>query len=213
MGIGKRFKALVTLFALAGTAAYLISYPWRSRGTALLRIFRSAWFPLTLVPVVLLIVGTLRRIQDYGVTPQRYALMIIAAWLIGLIVVFVYQRRPIDIRHIVGSLAILALVTSIGPWGAHTLSINDQYGRLERLLTKHGFLINGRLAATTPPPAAMTEAERDMAGSIIYFLVNQGEHERFRPWFDGRATNPWRRKDFRPPFCQGTTHQDCGISP
>jgi hypothetical protein len=191
---------LVTLFALTGTAAYLISYPWRSRGTALLRMFRSAWFPLTLIPVVLLIVGTLRRIQDYGITPQRYALLIIAAWIIGLVVAFFYQRRALDIRHIVASFAILALVTAIGPWGARTLSINDQYGRLEGLLTRHGFLVNGRLAATSPPPTVMTEAERGTVGSIIHFLVNEGEHELFRPWFAGRATNPWLRKDFNPNF-------------
>ena len=195
-----QIATLVTLFALGGTAAYLISYPWRSHGAALLKIFRSAWFPLTIIPAVLLIVGTWRRINDYGVTPDRYALAAIAAWLIGLIVVFVYQRRSIDIRYIVASFAIVALVTSVGPWGAHTLSVNDQYARLERLLTTHGFLIDGKLAATTPAPATMTEAEQDMAGSIIYFLVNQGEHERFRPWFDGRATNPWLRKNFQPHF-------------
>src|SRR5262245_39143610 len=189
---------LVTLFALAGTAAYLISYPWRSRGIALLRIFRSAWFPLTLVPVVLLIIGTLRRIQDYGITPQRYALMVIAAWLIGLVAVFVYQRRAIDIRHIVFSFAVLALAISIGPWGARTLSVTDQYARLEKVLIRHGFLINGSLAATTPSPTTMTDVERDTAGSILYFLVNEGEHERFRRWFDGRAANPWLRGDFRP---------------
>jgi uncharacterized protein DUF4153 len=191
---------LVTLFALAGTGAYLISYPWRSHGTALLRLFRSIWFPLTFVPVVLLVVGTLRRINDYGITPQRYVLIVIAAWMIGLIAYFVFRRRAIDLRLIVGSLAILALLTSIGPWGARTLSMNDQYDRLERLLTKYGFLINGRLAETTPPVTTMSETERDTAGSIIYFLVNRGEHERFRPWFEGRPTNPWLRKDFRPHF-------------
>lgn len=191
---------LVTLFALAGTGAYLISYPWRRHGTALLRLFRSVWFPLTFVPVVLLVVGTLRRINDYGITPQRYVLMVIAAWLIGLIAYFVFRRRAIDIRHIVASFAILTLVTSVGPWGARTLSMNDQYGRLERLLTKYGFLINGRLAEATPPVTTMSMTERDTAGSIIYFLVNRGEHERFRPWFEGRVTNPWLRKDFRPHF-------------
>jgi hypothetical protein len=191
---------LVTLFALAGTAAYLISYPWRSQGTALLRLFRSIWFPVTLVPVVLLVVGTLRRISDYGITPERYALMVIAVWLIGLLAYFIFRGWAIDIKHIVGSFAVLALVTSVGPWGARTLSMNDQYGRLERQLTKYGFLINGRLAELMPPVATMSETERDTAGSIVYFLVNGGEHELFRPWFEGRATNPWLRKDFRPHF-------------
>jgi hypothetical protein len=195
-----QIATLVTLYALAGTAAYLISYPWRSRGPALLRIFRSAWFPLTVVPLVLLIVGTWRRIHDYGITPERYALIVIAAWLGALIIAFLYQRRSIDIRQIVGSLAIMTLVTSIGPWGAHTLSIHDQFGRLESLLSKHGFLTNGKLTETPPPPTNMPGTERDMAGSIIYFLANNGGHERLRPWFEGRAASPWNRKDFRPNF-------------
>lgn len=46
----------------------------------------------------------------------------------------------------------------------------------------------------------MPDAERETAGSIIHFLVDEGEHERFRPWFAGRATDPWKRKDFRPFF-------------
>lgn len=191
---------LVTLFALAGTAAYLISYPWRHRGSALLRIFRSSWFTLTVVPIVLLIVGTWRRIQEYGITPERYALVVIAAWLTGLVIAFLWQRRSIDIRHMVGSLAILMLATSIGPWGARTLSMNDQFGRLQSLLSAHGFLTNGRLSETPPPATTLSNAERDMAGSIIYFLVNEGEHERFRPWFAGRKANPWNKIDFRPHF-------------
>jgi hypothetical protein len=195
-----QIATLVTLFALAGTAAYLISYPWRSRGSVLLRLFRSAWFPLTIIPVVLLIVGTWRRIHDYGVTPERYALAAIAAWLIGLLFVFLYQRRSIDIRHIVASFAMVALLTSFGPWGARTLSVNDQYARLEALLGKHGFLVNGKLRDATPPPATMADGERETAGSIIQFLVDQGEHERLRSWFAGRATDPWKRKDFRPFF-------------
>jgi hypothetical protein len=193
-----QIATLVTLFALAGTA-YLISYPWRTHGT-LLRIFRSAWFPLTIVPVVLLIVGTWRRIHDYGVTPQRYALAAIATWLIGLIVVFLYQRRSIDIRYIVASFAVVAMLTSVGPWGARTVSMNDQFSRLETLLIKHGLLINGKLADKTRPPTTMSDSERETAGSIIYFLVNRGEHERFRPWFADRPTDPWKRKNFRPFF-------------
>ena len=204
---------LVTLFALAGTAAYLISYPWRSRGTALLQIFRCVWFPLTLVPVVLLVIGTLRRIQDYGITPQRYALMVIAAWLIGLVAVYVYQRRAIDIRHIVFSFAVLALAISIGPWGARALSMTDQYARLEKVLTARGFLINGRLPATTPAPTTMTEVERETAGSIIYFLVNEGEQERFRRWFDGRAANPWLSRDFRPHLVAESLGEIVGYRP
>jgi hypothetical protein len=178
---------LVTIFALVGTATYLISFPWRERGARLLRWFSSSWFLLTLVPTALLVIGTARRIGEYGFTPDRYALFLIAIWLVGLAVYFALRRGQIDIRYIVVSLAVLTLLGSIGPWGARTISARDQYLRLESLLAQYGFLKDGKLADPLPPYTTIPAARRMTASSIVHLLVNEGEHERLRPWFAGRS--------------------------
>ena len=178
---------LVMLFALAGTAAYLISYPWRDEGTALLRWFRSSWFILTLVPVALLIVGTWRRITDYGITPERYALAVLAFWLAGIAGYAVLRRGKIDIRLIMASLAIVMLIGSIGPWGARMISARDQYARLESLLVRHGLLKEGKLAEPLPPAHSVPVEARQTAVSIIRFLAEEGEHDRLRPWLAGSS--------------------------
>jgi len=178
---------LVMLFALAGTAAYLISYPWRDEGTALVRWFRSSWFILTLVPVALLIVGTWRRITDYGITPERYALVVLAFWLAGIAGYAVLRRGKIDIRLIMASLAIVMLIGSIGPWGARMISARDQYARLESLLVRHGLLKAGKLAEPLPPAHSVPVEARQTAVSIIRFLAEEGEHDRLRPWLAGSS--------------------------
>jgi hypothetical protein len=178
---------LVMLFALAGTAAYLISYPWRDEGTALLRWFRSSWFILTLVPVALLIVGTWRRITDYGITPERYALAVLALWLAGIASCAIWRRGKIDIRLIMASLAIVMLIGSIGPWGARMISARDQYARLELLLVRHGLLKEGKLAEPLPPAHSVPVEARQTAVSIIQFLAGEGEHDRLRPWLAGSS--------------------------
>jgi hypothetical protein len=191
---------LVMLFALTGTAAYMISYPWRDEGSALLRWFRSSWFILTVVPVVLLIVGTWRRISDYGITPDRYALLVLAFWLAGIAGFAVLRRGKIDIRLIMASLAIIMVMGSIGPWGARTISAKDQFARLESLLVGHGLLKEGKLADPLPPAHSVPVEARQAAVSIIRFLVEEGEHDRLRRWLAGSsvATAAGKTADPRP---------------
>jgi hypothetical protein len=165
----------------------LISYPCRDEGTALLRWFRSSWFILTLVPVALLIVGTWRRITDYGITPERYALAVLALWLAGIAACAVWRRGKIDIRLIMASLAIVMLIGSVGPWGARMISARDQYARLESLLVRHGVLKEGKLAEPLPPAHSVPVEARQTAVSIIRFLAQEGEHDRLRPWLAGSS--------------------------
>ena len=45
-----QIATIVTIFALGGTGAWLIAWPWREEGTRLLRWFMRGWFWLTIVP-------------------------------------------------------------------------------------------------------------------------------------------------------------------
>ena len=67
---------MVVVFSIGGTAIWMVASPWRNSGSALVRFFERYYFWFLIVPLVLLSIGTWRRISDYGVTPDRYGLVV-----------------------------------------------------------------------------------------------------------------------------------------
>ena len=186
---------LVTVFAIGGTATYLIAHPWRDTGTRLLRWFMGSWFWLTIVPVGLLAIAVWRRVSDYGLTPERYGLILVGVWLAGMAVYLAFQRRRADMRVIVASLAGLLLLGSVGPWGAQGASIANQFARLEALLTRIGYLKEGRVATPLAAGTGASQADKNSIGSIIWFLLDANAGDRLRPWFAGSGSDPWATSD------------------
>jgi hypothetical protein len=181
--------AMVTIFALGGTAAWIIAWPWRDKGTRLLRWFMRGWFWFTIVPTILLILATWQRLADYGVTPDRYGLAVIAIWLIIIAAYLAFRRNRADMRLILGSLAILLLIGSAGPWGANGLSISSQFARLTNLLAAGGFLTNtGKIADPMPK---WTEDSRSESYSMLQVLREADGLDRLKPWFEGRKDDPF----------------------
>jgi Domain of unknown function (DUF4153) len=139
-----QIATIVSMFTITGTATWLLSWPWRERGTWLLQQFSRGWFWLLPVPVVLLVVGLVRRIGDYGVSPDRYAVALVAVWAIIVFAYLLLRRRSADMRVLIGSAAVLLLVTSFGPWGAYGVTARDQNARLTALLEQAGALKDGK---------------------------------------------------------------------
>ena len=179
---------MVTIFALGGTGAWLIAWPWRERGTRLLRWFMQGWFWLTIVPAILLTIAVWRRVSDYGVTPDRYGIALVAVWIAALAAYLAYRRNAADMRAIIGGFAVLLLVGSVGPFGANGLTVTSQFGRLAALLEANGVLKDGRIV--TPIPAIKDE-HKSSGSSMLYALRAAGGMDRLRPWFEGLEKNPF----------------------
>ena len=182
---------MVLLFGLGGTATYLIAKPWAGRGTALLRWFLGSWFWFTIVPAVLLAIAVWKRISEYGITPDRYGLVLIGIWLIAMAVYLAVRRMRADSRAILASLACLLLVASFGPWGARDLSVSSQIERLVTIIQAHGYLENDRLVETIPEKGTLPAADRSNANSIVGFLRDVQATDQLAPFFDGREDSPF----------------------
>lgn len=180
---------MVSIFAVGGTATWLIAWPWRETGTVVLRFFMRYWFWFTIVPVVLLAVAIQERISTYGVTPDRYGIALIAVWLALVTLYLAIRRNRADMRALLGSFAILVLLGSAGPWGANNLSIESQFGRLvgyfttEKLLTPDGKIVD-------QPPALSPDGKREI-GNILWSLNSLGGLDKLRPFFAGRKDDPF----------------------
>ena len=182
---------MVTIFAIGGTACWLIAWPWREQGTKLLRLFMQGWFFLLIVPAVLLTMAIWRRLVDYGVTPDRYGIALVAVWVAALVLYLAIRRNRADMRAILGAVGVLLVVGSVGPMGANGLTISSQFKRLVALLETSGVLKDGKIN-----PKGLLPSEAGSTGSsIVYALNDAGGLDRLKPWFEGDAKSPFTSMD------------------
>lgn len=182
----------VPAFGIIGTAVFMMLQRERGRGRRFVDLFCAAWFPLLVVPLVLLGAALWLRIEPFGFTAQRGHLLLVAAWLALITLLFAPRLGRGDLRLIPGLLLVLCLAFAAGPFGLTALANRDQAQRLTRLLTAAGVVENGRLLPNATGKLDMKQ--RTQAQSIIRYLGRQEGLATLRPLFAGRDDDPFRQK-------------------
>ena len=182
---------MVTIFAIGGTATWLIAWPWREQGTRLLRVFMRSWFFLLIVPAILLSLGIWRRLSDYGVTPDRYGIALVAVWVAALAAYLAIRRNRADMRAILGTVGVLLLLGSVGPMGANGLTASSQFARLAALLESNGVIKDGKLTTHGLLPSGAGSA----GSSMVNALKDVDALDRLEPWFSDQPGNPFASGD------------------
>jgi len=194
---------LVSAVAAAGIASLVLAHPLAARpGDRWVGTYARAFYALLLPAIVMLWLAIWQRVQQYGITENRYFLVVLSVWLAG-IAVYQLVTRARGIRVIPLSLAVGALLTFAGPWGAYAVSERSQVGRLAGLLRRHGMLVDGR---ATPAVADVPAADRREISAVLRYLAGTHGLDAIAPWFDGRfaeidtvasGDGQWRRGDER----------------
>src|SRR4029079_13440818 len=185
-------RAMVVGYLFAGAAALLLGYPSRETGGALVRLFWRYWVWLAALPVVLLFVAVSRRIADYGLTEQRYLMVLIGVWALILAAFRLAQGARFDLRLLPGVAALLLLAASFGPGGAIGLSVLSQKAELASILASKGMLADGRIA-----PRGEGAAENPLgegaarARAIEWYLNTHHALGLLAPWFEGHPDDPF----------------------
>lgn len=124
---------LVSSVALTGTLALLLVHPLRSRAEGGWVNGYGRWFFVALIPsLVMLAMALAQRVNQYGFTEPRYALMVLTGWLM-LLAGYYGLTGSRSIRPIPISLAVVALATAFGPWGMAATARRSQVARFERI--------------------------------------------------------------------------------
>jgi hypothetical protein len=194
---------LVSAVAVAGIFSLLLVHPLASRpGDRWVGTYARAYYLLLLPAIVMLWLALRQRVEQYGVTENRYFLIVLSVWLAG-IAVYQLVTRARGIRIIPLSLGLVGLLTFAGPWGAYAFSEGSQVRRLARLLERHGMLAGGRV---TPTAGEVPSADRREISAALRYLIETHDLSAIRPWFGGRlaeidtigrGTERWRRSDER----------------
>ncbi|MBP1654321.1 MAG: hypothetical protein H6Q28_877, partial [Bacteroidetes bacterium] len=174
---------LVLGFSVTGILALLFVYPIRDREEN--RWIRTIWrwyFPALLPLTILLLLAIWRRVSEYGITPNRYFVMVMGLWLTGLVVYFALKRSR-NIALIPLTFLALTLAATVGPWGALAVSERSQRGRLEEMLIRHNILQGGSIV---PAQGRIPSDEAAEISSVVQYLCTMHGPELLRPWFGER---------------------------
>ena len=184
--------AMVVGYLFVGAATLLLGYPSRETGGALVRLFWRYWVWLAALPVVLLFVAVSRRIADYGLTEQRYLMVLIGVWTLILAAFRIAQGARFDLRLLPGVLALLVLAAAFGPGGAIGLSVLSQKAELASILTAKGMLVDGKIVPRSEGAAENPLGEAAArARAIEWYLNTHHSLGLLAPWFEGQPNDPF----------------------
>jgi hypothetical protein len=129
---------LVLGFSITGILSLLLVWPMRNDpAMRWIRTFNRSFY-IALMPLsVLLMLALWRRIDEYGLTENRYYVAILGVWLLLIALYFTFSAAK-NIKWIPMSLSVIALFSAYGPWSAFTVSENVQQSRLETLINRNG---------------------------------------------------------------------------
>lgn len=177
---------LIIGFAVCGFAAYVLLYPLREQKEYLwVHWFRKVFFSLLIPQALVLLYAVWLRISAYGLTENRYFLVVIGVWLIAMAVYFLRSKRQ-NIKAIPLSIFAICLLVSVGPWGAMGLSELCQVNRLQDMFIEHGILENGKVKKTQQE---VTKTQLQQMSSTLDYLNSTHGLESIQPWFDQDLEN------------------------
>ncbi len=175
---------LVLGFSAAGIFSLLLVYPQKDE-VRWLRIFSRLFFAALIPQIILLFLAISRRTSEYGMTEKRYYVIVLAVWL-AVTTIYYLLTNFRNIKYIPVSLALIAVVTSAGPWSSFDMSINSQLSRLEEVLVKNSMLVNGKIVKAKDE---ISSEEVSDVKSIVEFLIQRRKLELIQPWFDTDLNN------------------------
>ncbi len=173
---------LVISFSTAGILSLLLIYPIRNLEenkwiSTFAKFFYLALFPL----VVLLFVAIGVRIQEYGITENRYLVILLALWLAGNALYFLLSKAK-NIKVIPISLCLLAFLCSFGPWGVFSVAAMSQKRQFEEILLSENRLKDGKFDADTSK--TFNTASEERLRSVLNFMAEREQLDMLQPYFE-----------------------------
>ena len=153
-------------FSMLGIMVYALLRPL-CETKAWVRVAGNVFFAVLIPQVAMLFWALWFRVSEYGMTENRYFVAVLGMWLLAMAAYFLFSRTK-DLRVITVSMALLAFLSSFGPWGALAVGRDSQQRRLEGLLKKNGLFADGRAKkASRDVPLA----DRKELSAIADYLV------------------------------------------
>ncbi|MBK9271152.1 MAG: DUF4153 domain-containing protein [Saprospiraceae bacterium] len=164
-------------FSSLGILVYLLSHrmpEWD--GAALIRNYKK-YFISSLIPVVILLgisIGV--RILEYGLTEQRYLVLLFTLWTSSLLVYHLILGKS-DLRYYPLTIMIISVLASFGPLGIHKVSLQSQTKQLTHFCEFNQLIENG----FWKPSNHLSEKDYNRLANLLNYLNDKNALD---PWID-----------------------------
>ncbi len=164
---------LILIYSGVGLLTYFLLHNlYLSKSDKLSTLFGKYFF-LSEIPLIpLLFIAIFRRIGDYGITENRYFILLSSCWLLGITVYMIWTKGK-TFRPVFISFAAIALLSVVGPWSAFSISAQSQLHRLEEMLSQNGLLENGKWTQKSVPTVIENSEYEEIENTIYYFTKNK----------------------------------------
>lgn len=163
-------SSLILGYAVFGILSLLLVFPIRNlEENRWIKSYSRSFYFLLIPLIFLLILAVTARVIDYGITEERYILIVLAVWLSFISIYFLFSKRH-DIRMIPVSLSLITLFTIYGPQGAVAISKDSQIRQLKKLFGKYDAYRNSGLQALTKPVDTL---DRERMVNILGYLIDR----------------------------------------
>lgn len=187
---------LIIAISVLGIFTNLLLFPYqKEKEGGWIKGFYKAFYYLLIPLTALLFIAIWIRIEDYGLTVNRYIIVLMGIWLGIISLYFILGFK--SIKTIPISLAVAMILASFGPWGMFSWSEKNQVKRLENILTESGILENGKikhevswkksndstlLASSKRELNTLPKDQLNEVNSIIHYLESYHGMEALFPW-------------------------------
>lgn len=123
-------------------------------------------FPIIVLPILaMMFISIGLRINQYGFTENRYFVVVLGLWVLGIMIYFNIKKLSNNIVIPI-SLSIIILLSLYGPVSSFAISKRSQNNRLEEILASNNMLVNGQVIANQNTD---TETKREINNILSYF--------------------------------------------
>ncbi len=170
---------MIAAFSLVGTLTYWILTPQIEGTEKAWKKYTPIFWGLLSIQVVVLAIAVGLRINQYGITPKRYLVVLFGIYLFVLCGYFIFSRIR-DRRIIPVLFSGLILITSVGPWGVFGVSKMSQKSIVNNIFEQYEMVDEG--GNLQKPNTEIPKEERKTLSSSLDFLVNTFGVEILETW-------------------------------
>ncbi|KUO49065.1 MAG: hypothetical protein APF76_10590 [Desulfitibacter sp. BRH_c19] len=155
---------LVLWYAFVSTIVIFFIYLLKEKNTWA-RTF-IAYFPKLILPLLLMMFVAMGiRINAYGITENRYLVMVGGLWITGSMLYFAFKKNTMNIKIVI-SVAIIAVLVVSGPCSSYAVSKYSQNNQMEKLLINNNMLVDGSIV----PSEEISQTDKISISSIVQYF-------------------------------------------